>query len=222
MGVPDIRGSRGRGSRGQGSRGRTLAAAAAGILLGLLSGCGGGRSGDSAMSGRACIAALNARGVSFESRGEVEGNGSCGIDNAVALRGSPAQLAGGATLSCPMALAVVDFERDVVQPAAERHLGERVVRMRVLSSYQCRRTAGSGRLSQHARGQAIDIATFETASQRVAVQDSWRDRGARGAFLRAVARGACERFGVVLTPNSDRDHYNHFHLDIGPHRLCGA
>jgi hypothetical protein len=165
---------------------------------------------------------LTERGASFESRGDLEGSGSCGVSNAVALRGTPAALQGGATLSCPMALAVADFERDVVQPAAQRHLGEPVVRMRVLSSYGCRRIAGSGRVSQHAIGQAIDIAAFDTARERIAVQDSWRDRGPRGEFLRAVARGACARFAVVLTPNSDRDHYNHFHLDLGPHQLCSV
>jgi hypothetical protein len=206
-----------------GSRVRAFAAAAAGMLLGVLSGCGGsGRAPERIESGRACLAALTERGASFESRGDLDGSGSCGVSNAVALRASPAQLAGGATLSCPMALAVVDFERDVVQPAAQRPLGERVVRMRVLSSYGCRRVAGSGRLSQHSIGQAIDIAAFETARQRVSVQESWRDRGPRGEFLRAVARGACAKFGVVLTPNSDRDHYNHFHLDIGPHHLCSV
>ena len=210
-------------SGGQVSRGRTLAAAAVGILLGVLSGCGGGgRPPERVQSGAACLAMLTERGASYESRGDLDGRGSCGITNAVALRASPAALQGGTTLSCPMALAVTDFERDVVQPAAQRYLGERVVRMRVLSAYRCDNIAGSGRLSQHAIGQAIDIASFETARERITVQDSWRDRGPRGEFLRAVARGACTRFAVVLTPNSNRDHYNHFHLDIGPHHLCSV
>jgi hypothetical protein len=211
------------GSRGWGSRGRTLAAAAAGILLGVLSGCGGGGPPPARIaSGHACLAQLTERGATFESRGDIDGSGSCGITNAVALRASPAALQGTTTLSCPMALAVTDFERDIVQPAAQRYLGERVVRMRVLSAYRCDHIAGSGRLSQHAIGQAIDIASFETARERITVQDSWRDRGPRGEFLRAVARGACARFSVVLTPNSNRDHYNHFHLDIGPYHLCSV
>src|SRR5215470_9245525 len=61
-------------SGGRASRGLTLAAAAAGILLGVLSGCGGGgRPPERIQSGRACLATLEQRGASFESRGDVEG-----------------------------------------------------------------------------------------------------------------------------------------------------
>ena len=41
-------------------------------------------------------------------------------------------------------------------------------------------------------------------------------------FLHHVARNACRYFSVVLTPDSNRDHYNHFHLDIGPGRVCSV
>jgi hypothetical protein len=177
---------------------------------------------DRVASGAACLTALNERGAVFESRGDIEGSGSCGITNAVTLHATPVPLQGNATLACPAALAVTNFERDVVQPAAQRYLGERVTRIDVLSSYGCRRVAGSGNFSEHAIGQAIDISGFETAHQRITVLASWRDRGPRGEFLRAVARSACARFGAVLTPSYDRDHYNHFHLDIGPHRVCGV
>jgi hypothetical protein len=44
--------------------------------------------------------------------------------------------------------------------------------------------------------------------------------GPKRVFLRALAERACAYFNVVLTPETDRYHYNHLHLDIGPYRLC--
>ncbi len=190
------------------------------ILVAGLAGCGERAPRRDSQSGQACLSALSGRGVRFESRGDLSDNSQCGIANAVAMRGSVADFDRPATLSCQTALAVDDFERTVVQPAAERYLGGPVTRIRVLSAYRCTRVNGSGRLSEHARGHAIDIAAFTTRQGTVTVKDDWRDPGPRGQFLRAVARGACGRFGVVLTPNTNRDHHDHFHLDTGPSSLC--
>ena len=50
----------------------------------------------------------------------------------------------------------------------------------------------------------------------------WRRPGDERRFLRAVAVAACRKFSVVLTPNSDRFHRDHIHVDIGPWRKCGV
>jgi len=192
------------------------------ILAAGLAGCGERAPRRDSASGRACLMALSDRGVRYESRGELSDSSQCGIVNAVAMRGSAADFDRPATLDCQTALALDDFDRTVVQPAAQRYLGGPVTRMRVLSAYRCTRVNGSGRLSEHARGRAIDIAAFSTPRGTVTVKDDWRDPGPRGQFLRAVARGACQKFGVVLTPNTNRDHHDHFHLDSGPHHLCST
>jgi len=68
---------------------------------------------------------------------------------------------------------------------------------------------------------AMDVAGFELADGReVLVKDAWSRRDREGRFLRAVAQAACRYFNEVLTPDSDSDHANHFHLDLGPYRLC--
>ena len=83
-------------------------------------------------------------------------------------------------------------------------------------------TSKGGRLSEHATGRAIDFAGIELADGRViSVKRDWRAGGANGAFLHDLARASCKRFNVVLTPNHDRLHQDHIHLDIGPHTLCG-
>ena len=64
---------------------------------------------------------------------------------------------------------------------------------------------------------------FELADGTViSVKKDWRGAGKRSEFLQEVARASCEHFNVVLTPNHNRLHNDHLHLDIGPHRLCGA
>ena len=69
---------------------------------------------------------------------------------------------------------------------------------------------------------AIDLMAFELADgTMVSVKRDWREGGAKAAFLKDVARASCSTFNVVLTPNHDRFHQDHLHLDIGPHTLCG-
>jgi hypothetical protein len=129
-----------------------------------------------------------------------------------------------AEMSCALATRLDSFEREIVQPAAQRHFGRPVVRIHHYGAYTCRNeNGGHGRLSQHALGNAIDIGAFELADgTRIAVETDWRGRGPRRDFLREVAKGACRYFSVVLTPASDALHRNHFHLDVGPWRLCSV
>ena len=57
------------------------------------------------------------------------------------------------------------LEWNVIQPAAERHFGERVRSIEHFGSYNCRRLygRGSGDWSQHATADAIDLAGFVLA-----------------------------------------------------------
>ncbi|RYZ29618.1 MAG: hypothetical protein EOP49_40440 [Sphingobacteriales bacterium] len=34
--------------------------------------------------------------------------------------------------------------------------------------------------------------------------------------MRTVFQAACRRFNIVIGPDGDRQHYNHFHFDMGP------
>lgn len=162
--------------------------------------------------------------------------GACSVPNPVKVSGD-AQTSWNkpGLVSCAMARAIERFEQQVVQPAALKVLGQRVVRLHHMGTYNCRvrRTeatvaAGSvgesrgGRLSEHAKGQAIDVGAFELADGTlVTVKKDWRGAGRKSDFLREVARLSCEHFNVVLTPNHNALHNDHLHLDIGPHRLCG-
>ncbi|HEX6977780.1 MAG TPA: extensin family protein [Alphaproteobacteria bacterium] len=170
----------------------------------------------------ACLEALERRGVAFEPAVAPAGARGCKPIDGINLRRAEASYQPQATLTCPMAVTLAEFERSVIQPAALRHFGRPVVTIHHWSAYSCRARAGRpGRLSEHAFGRAIDIAAFDIADgSRVSVKSHWRDQGPRGRFLRELAKRACESFNVVLTPDSDAAHADHFHFDIGPHRLC--
>jgi hypothetical protein len=155
---------------------------------------------------------------------EPANGGACTIRDPVLIDRAPIAWNRPALTSCALALALVDFEREIVQPAALRHFGELVVRVDHLGAYECRGRAGvTSRWSEHALGDAIDIAGFHLADGRVvSVERDWRGRGPARDFLHAVARDACRRFSVVLTPDSNRAHRDHLHFDVGRYRLCEA
>ena len=125
-----------------------------------------------------------------------------------------------ATVNCDTARALADWVETAVAPAAVGHLGSGVVALDVAASYACRRINNrpSGKLSEHAKGNAIDIAAFKLANgQRVTLLEGWRGEGS--AFMRAAWQGACGPFGTVLGPEADRYHQDHFHFDVAQRRI---
>jgi hypothetical protein len=95
-----------------------------------------------------------------------------------------------------------------------------VANLRVVASYACRtRNSQSGvRLSEHAVGNAIDIAGIGLANgSELTVLHDWNS-GREGRILREAHRTACGTFGTVLGPNSDRFHQDHFHFDVASYR----
>jgi len=196
-------------------------AALCGALL-LLDGCGAPH--PSLLSGRACLARLEAQAVSYKPLDDAPSPAPmCRVDTAVRVSRVEAGLNHPAVMSCALAARLDEFEREVVQPLARAEFGRRVTRIDHLGSFSCRGVNGSSRLSQHALGLAIDIAGFRLADgSAVSVERDWAEPGPKRAFLQHLARRACGYFSVVLTPDSNTDHYNHIHLDIGPEHLCSV
>ena len=197
-----------------------LAAFGSAVLL--LAGCG--TPGPSELSGRACLARLTAQEVIYRPLDWTDPpDARCQVDTAVRVSRVAAALNRPAIMSCALASRLDDFEREVVQPLATAELGRRVVRINHLGSYSCRAIRSSSRLSEHALGRAIDIAGFGLSDgSTVSVERDWRERGPKRLFLHRLARRACSYFSVVLTPDSNAEHYDHLHLDIGRDRLCSV
>jgi hypothetical protein len=171
-----------------------------------------------------CLARLDRAGIAWKPVATPVGHGGCAVDNPVEVSAAGIAWNQPGVVSCGFALALDAFLSEDVEAAARARFGESVRLLRHFGTYACRReSSGSGRWSQHAQGKAIDIAGFELSDGTVILvaRDWWR-RGPKRDFLHEVAQRACRRFGVVLTPDSDRAHRNHIHIDDGPYKLCGA
>ncbi len=186
----------------------------AGLLLAALSACGGGQS---ETGGGLC----GVPGLVGEERAPFRDGGACGIARPVAVtRVAGVSLSQPALVSCPAARAFERWVRGAAIPAAEAR-GERLVSMRVAASYACRsRNSRPGaRISEHAKGNAIDLSAFTFASgETVTVLEGWNGGRRDRRMLRRMHGAACGPFGTVLGPESDRFHQDHFHLDVAGYR----
>jgi hypothetical protein len=123
-----------------------------------------------------------------------------------------------------MAAGLYLWERDVVAPAARKHLGVEVARIEIKGTYACRRMYGhaTGPVSMHATGEAIDVAGFRLRDGRlVSIERGWNGQSSRErAFLRQAHDGACRVFRGVLSPDYNAAHRDHFHFDMGSYKFC--
>jgi hypothetical protein len=129
----------------------------------------------------------------------------------------PAAVTPAATLACPLVSALDKWVSTGVQPAAIRWFGSPVTEIKQISAYSCREMVGSGSssISEHAFGNALDIAAFTLADGRkITVQDGWHGLPEEQGFLRDVHVSACENFNTVLAPGYNAAHYNHIHVDL--------
>jgi len=170
--------------------------------------------------GPRCRALLDRAGISYTRLPDRAAGPRCGYEHAVGLRSGGALAIGyrpaDLGTSCAVAAALALWEWHVVQPAARRHFGRDVATIRHFGSYSCRRLYGraQGGWSEHARANALDITGFRLSDGRnIDIAADWRDRGAKGRFLREVRDGACGLFATVLSPDYNEAHRDHFHLD---------
>ena len=122
-----------------------------------------------------------------------------------------------ATLSCPIVSALDRWVSEGVQPAALHWFGSPVVTIKQIGAYSCRSMIGASghHISEHAFGDALDIAAFTFADGRsVTVKNGWRGSPEEQGFLHDVQLYACETFTTVLAPGYNPEHYNHIHVDL--------
>jgi hypothetical protein len=172
----------------------------------------------------ACLQELDARRIVYDRLPDWHTPEGCGIDGAVRVRQTSLQWNRPALMGCPLALVFARFESEVVQPEAKQGFGRTVRKVSNAGAYVCRAQRGgrADRLSEHAKGRAIDITGFELDDGTViSILRDWYGKGAKSEFLHRVALGACRIFSVVITPNRNEMHRDHLHLDIGPYKLCG-
>ncbi|MEF2552490.1 extensin family protein [Aurantimonas sp. A2-1-M11] len=173
---------------------------------------------------RTCEAELTRRGVEY-TVGESISEGDCGVLRPIDLD----RLSSGVLMSqptqllCRSALALEIWMTTSVVPAAKTQFPDDTLSaFRHASTYVCRSRSSGSRISEHARGSAIDIADFGFASGRRVGVEAQEKGSPEQAFQRSVREGACGPFKTVLGPGTDADHATHFHLDIAARRRGGT
>jgi hypothetical protein len=139
----------------------------------------------------------------------------------------PVAVSPAATLACPLVSELDRWIATAVQPAAMRWFGSPVAEIKQISAYSCRGMNGNPRanISEHAFGNALDIASFTLADGRkITVKGGWSGLPEEQGFLRDVQGAACDQFTTVLAPGSNVYHYDHIHVDLmrrrDGHRAC--
>lgn len=171
----------------------------------------------------ACRARLRGLGVKFTEAQPQKDAAGCALPwpVAVASFGSKIDLAPEALMNCALAETAAHFAQNVVSPTARTAYGAELKSVSQASAYVCRPRNGTHKLSEHAFGNALDIAQFTLADgTKIEVGPSPDEKTA--TFLDRLRKAACGPFKTVLGPGSDADHERHFHLDLAPRRNGGT
>ena len=169
-----------------------------------------------------CYAALDRSKVSYRKTSEPLQKG-CGFEHGATLLNSEISHGANIVMNCPALAGLLLWEKHVVQPAAERYFQTKVSRIVQAGTYSCRDIARTKepRRSEHATANAIDITQFVFANgAKISLEQDWKDKGAKGEFQREVRDGACRIFSVVLSPDYNPQHSNHYHMDMSYLRFC--
>ncbi|NOD83152.1 extensin family protein [Ruegeria sp. HKCCD6119] len=150
-----------------------------------------------------------------ETRKPVAGKArGCGITNPVRVyKISDIALSQFSLMDCQTAVTLKTWIENTAKPAFA-DMGGGLKGMRIVGHYACKTQNNQprSRISEHARGKAIDISTFVLQDgTQITVRDGWNN--AQGTVLRELHEGACGIFGTVLGPDADRYHVGHFHFD---------
>jgi hypothetical protein len=168
---------------------------------------------------KACLADLAALGTKYKTVARIDEGEGCGIDQPIEVAEAiPGIETGGAQMRCKTARALGHWLKDTVQPALKIAMPARkITGITTGSTYACRlrNGASTGKISEHARGNAIDVAAFRLDDgSEITMKPRHEDGTLEGAFQRTATAGACLHFSTVLSPGSDAAHRDHLHMDV--------
>ncbi|KVK70520.1 hypothetical protein L905_10965 [Agrobacterium sp. TS43] len=170
---------------------------------------------------QACLGALKEIGAEFKQLEPIrDAEQGCGIEApvelSVVLPGIKLEPSG--TMRCETALALSRWTKEMMLPAAALALPEKkVTAIANASTYICRNrnSAENGKISEHAKGNAVDISTIAfDKGEPLVMKPRGEDGTPEGAFQRTITAAACLFFRTVLSPGSDATHQDHLHLDV--------
>lgn len=176
---------------------------------------------------RQCLSELSLTRANFTPLPDQYFGGGCTNLNTVRLAGlqgddSPLAITNLGPVTCPLANTFAAWARFGADRASRQILGSPLVRIETMGTYNCRNIAGTSRRSGHATADAIDISAFVLADgRRISLIHHWSNgTSAERRFLRTVHESACKRFGMVLGPDYNSAHRDHFHLEAKDGSFC--
>ena len=173
---------------------------------------------------RQCHADLARIGVEYKALPDRVFDGGCTALGAVQLLDIGTPVTNLGAMTCPLASIFARWVSEAVQPAAEKYLRARVVKIESMGTYACRPVNGQAgnKLSEHGRANAVDIGGFVLEDgRRITVKAGWNgeDRRVRD-FLREAHAAGCRQFQIGLGPEANALHHDHFHFDMGRGPYC--
>ncbi|MBG1231127.1 extensin-like domain-containing protein [Aestuariivirga litoralis] len=179
-----------------------------------------------------CLQQLAATGANFSPVPQPSSSAECDVPSPVkvtALKTAAGmvKLPDQPTLNCAYALQLESFVSNKAQPLAQSEMSSPIMAMGTGPGFDCRGRNGdsSAKISEHAKGNAVDIVFFNFADKSgVLVKDALNEEAKGFAFLRDVRAAACKDFTTVLGPGANSAHQEHFHIDLefrkGGYRIC--
>lgn len=177
----------------------------------------------------ACREQLAQLGATFTVPDMPAAEGQCKVVNpvrisAIATPAGTVDFPGEPTLNCIFAKQFTSWVADIAAPVVKAHTGEALAAISTGPGYECRNRNGdtTTKLSEHALGNAVDIASFNLPGKKnLPVSNVTKAENAESRWLMALRISACGYFTTVLGPGSNEAHAEHYHFDLGLHGKSG-
>jgi hypothetical protein len=181
-----------------------------------------------------CPASLLAKGAVFKpAKIEPQSDPRCIVAEPVTIEsfasadGQRIDLPDRPTIDCIAAATFATFVCEALAPLAKGSFDASITSIQTGPGFECRTRDHlvDAKLSEHAKGLAIDIASIAFAGGRVYQVGAMPNESER-AFDHAARAAACGYFHTALGPGADAFHSSHWHLDLesrgadGKSKLC--
>ncbi len=189
---------------------------------------------DGTPTGQACFDSLEKRGAKFTRLNASVGTGVCSVADAVQLQlimtgGETVKLPDQPTLNCGFAVKFTDWITDEASKIVKTATQSTIASLGTGPGFQCRGRNGdaSGKMSEHAYGNAVDIERIKLANgETIEIKDAMTIGAKFQPTLATLRATSCQYFTTVLGPGANEAHATHFHLDLarrgknGNHTMC--
>ena len=189
---------------------------------------------DGTPTGQACFDSLEKRGAKFTRLNTSVGTGMCSVADAVQLQsiiigGETVKLPDQPTLNCGFAVKFTNWITDEASKIVKTATQSGMASLGTGPGFQCRGRNGdsSGKMSEHAYGNAVDIERIKLANgETIEIKDAMTIGAKYQPVLATLRATSCQYFTTVLGPGANEAHATHFHLDLarrgkkGDFKLC--